>query len=388
MCSCSGNCNCNSTTIPRGPQGPTGAAGIAATIAVGDVTALPSGSTPTITNSGTSSAATFNFGIPAGAPGTNGTNGINGKNSYTLTEDVFQQPSDGSTELVQVTDYSWISLNQIIFIGNVSSTSNIGGYYQVTAKTSPDLITVKKLDWTIPGVTFVPALSNVPGGSLVQSSGTIGATGATGANGSGITVIKSVTNSLPFGSPVIVVPANLNFTLTNSSDIFLANDLCPNDGDIGRITYETVVRRTANTSFANISMDIYLGMSGYPIPSPLIPQLDPYVDTITNSDNNKLDQVIWNTTSGATEYMYIKYVIDVQRITSTTANIFIDWKTRSATTSNSGCYHNTTTINDLDFDDLTKYFEFAVKGFNNSTTATLTFNKSRFYVESLRLPQP
>ena len=385
MCSCSGNCNCNSSTIPRGPQGPQGPA---ATITVGNVTPLPSGDAPTVTNTGTSGAATFDFGIPAGAPGTNGSNGtpgINGINAYTLTQELFIQPNDGSTEQIQVDNYSWISLNQIIFIGNISGTSNIGGYYQVTAKTSPDLITVKKLDWTIPGVTFVPALSSVPGGSLVQSSGTIGATGAAG---SGNTAIKSVTNTIPAGATAITVPANLSFTLTNSSDIFLANDLCPNDGDIGRITYETVVRRTANTSSANISMDIYLGMSGYPIPSPLIPELDPYLDTITDSNKNKLDQVIWNTTPSATEYMYIKYVIDVQRITSTTANIFIDWKTKSATTSNSGCYHNTTTINDLDFDDLTKYFEFAVKGFNNSATATLTFNKSRFYVESLRLPQP
>jgi hypothetical protein len=33
---------------------------------------LPFGSTPTVTNSGTSSAAVFNFGIPAGKDGTNG----------------------------------------------------------------------------------------------------------------------------------------------------------------------------------------------------------------------------------------------------------------------------------------------------------------------------
>jgi hypothetical protein len=27
MCSCSGSCNCNSTTIPKGPTGPQGPAG-------------------------------------------------------------------------------------------------------------------------------------------------------------------------------------------------------------------------------------------------------------------------------------------------------------------------------------------------------------------------
>jgi len=35
---------------------------------------IASGSAPTVTNSGTTAAAVFNFGIPAGAPGTNATN--------------------------------------------------------------------------------------------------------------------------------------------------------------------------------------------------------------------------------------------------------------------------------------------------------------------------
>jgi len=56
-------------TGPAGPAGPTGGHGEAATIAVGSVSALSAGATPTITNAGTSSAATFNFGIPAGADG-------------------------------------------------------------------------------------------------------------------------------------------------------------------------------------------------------------------------------------------------------------------------------------------------------------------------------
>lgn len=54
-------------TGPAGPQGPAGAA---ATIKIGTVTTLPAGSNATVTNSGTSSAAVFNFGIPKGADGT------------------------------------------------------------------------------------------------------------------------------------------------------------------------------------------------------------------------------------------------------------------------------------------------------------------------------
>ena len=62
-------------TIPRGDTGATGAtgaAGAAATIAAGSATGLAAGASPTVTNTGSSSAATFNFGIPAGATGAAG----------------------------------------------------------------------------------------------------------------------------------------------------------------------------------------------------------------------------------------------------------------------------------------------------------------------------
>lgn len=75
MCSCSGNCNCNSTTIPRGPAGPQGPSGTAATITIGTVTTVPAGDDATVTNSGTPSAAIFNFEIPEGETGPPGPEG-------------------------------------------------------------------------------------------------------------------------------------------------------------------------------------------------------------------------------------------------------------------------------------------------------------------------
>ena len=50
-------------------KGAKGDPGQAATINVGTVTTLPAGSDATVTNSGTTSAAVFNFGIPKGADG-------------------------------------------------------------------------------------------------------------------------------------------------------------------------------------------------------------------------------------------------------------------------------------------------------------------------------
>lgn len=57
---------------PAGPSGPTGAAGAAgaaATVSVGTTTTLAAGTSATVTNAGTSSAAIFDFGIPQGATG-------------------------------------------------------------------------------------------------------------------------------------------------------------------------------------------------------------------------------------------------------------------------------------------------------------------------------
>jgi hypothetical protein len=55
-----------------GTNGTNGTNGAAATIAVGTVTTGAAGSSATVTNAGTSSAAVFNFSIPAGATGPTG----------------------------------------------------------------------------------------------------------------------------------------------------------------------------------------------------------------------------------------------------------------------------------------------------------------------------
>ncbi|SHJ69437.1 hypothetical protein SAMN05444159_1251 [Bradyrhizobium lablabi] len=61
-----------------GNTGATGATGTAATIAVNSVSTLPAGSSATVTNLGTSSAASFAFGIPQGPQGIQGTQGLQG----------------------------------------------------------------------------------------------------------------------------------------------------------------------------------------------------------------------------------------------------------------------------------------------------------------------
>lgn len=67
---------------PVGPTGPAGADGEDATIAIGTVTDVPHGTPPTVTNSGTPSAAILDFELEAGADGANGSNGADGDNAY------------------------------------------------------------------------------------------------------------------------------------------------------------------------------------------------------------------------------------------------------------------------------------------------------------------
>jgi len=68
----------SATSIVQGPTGPTGATGSAATIAVGTVSTGSAGSSVSISNSGSSSAATFDFTIPRGDTGATGPAGQDG----------------------------------------------------------------------------------------------------------------------------------------------------------------------------------------------------------------------------------------------------------------------------------------------------------------------
>ena len=71
-----------------GVDGQDGQDGAAATIAVGTVSSLPAGSTPTVVNSGSSSAAVFDFGIPKGDAGADGTDGTDGADGISPTVSV------------------------------------------------------------------------------------------------------------------------------------------------------------------------------------------------------------------------------------------------------------------------------------------------------------
>lgn len=65
-----------------GQDGRDGVDGAAATIAIGSTTTGQAGTSASVTNSGTSSAAILDFVIPRGADGADGTDGTNGRNTF------------------------------------------------------------------------------------------------------------------------------------------------------------------------------------------------------------------------------------------------------------------------------------------------------------------
>lgn len=95
-------------TIPRGDTGATGPAGAdgqAATITVGTTTTLPAGSSATVNNSGSTSAAVLNFGIPKGDTGATGPQGESGVmiSAYNSISSVSIPGTSTYTDILTVT---------------------------------------------------------------------------------------------------------------------------------------------------------------------------------------------------------------------------------------------------------------------------------------------
>jgi hypothetical protein len=154
MCSCSGSCNCNSTTIPRGPQGVPGTNGTNGTNGLQG----PQG--------------------PIGETGGVGGIGSPGLNAFTTLTGLFVQPLPNSTEQINVVNTSWAAVDQIIFIGDSPSFTDPGGFYKVTSVLTLTSMVVMRMNWTIPGVTFRATGTAVGGaGTIVTPSGTIGPDG-------------------------------------------------------------------------------------------------------------------------------------------------------------------------------------------------------------------
>lgn len=144
-----------------------GPAGDAATIAIGTVTTLPSGSAATVSNSGTSQYAVFDFGIPEGEQGIQGIQGIQGVQGVQGI-----QGADGANGTPGSVWYS----------GSGAPSNGLGANGDYYLRTSNgDVYTKTAGSWGSP-------VANIKGPQ--GNTGATGATGPTGPAGSDAVVIR------------------------------------------------------------------------------------------------------------------------------------------------------------------------------------------------------
>lgn len=195
-------------TGPQGTAGATGAtgsAGAAATIAVGTVTPLAAGATPTVANGGSSSAAVFNFGIPAGATGATGATGPTGTTGAT--------GATGPTGPNAVSTSTTTALNCVLK-GNATNVAcaTAGTDYQAALGYTPAHSGANS------DITSLTGLSTL----LTAAQGGTGAIGAGYAYANGSSPYTFST-TIPYGSlsgaPTLQPTAGGNLTWTNPGGV-------------------------------------------------------------------------------------------------------------------------------------------------------------------------
>ncbi len=178
-------------------NGPKGDPGSAATIAVGTTTTLSPGSSATVVNAGTSSAAVFNFGIPTGATGATGAAGPNSVTSATT--------SDGTASLS-------VASVQVYPSGSITlASTNSGGVVILSGQAATDarMIAFPNSSGTIALTSQLPTLGTNVGTFLATPSSANLAAAVTDETGSGSLVFAT---SPSLTSPTIGTSATFNAT--------------------------------------------------------------------------------------------------------------------------------------------------------------------------------
>lgn len=149
-----------------------GADGAAATVSAGTTTTLPAGSSATVTNSGTSSAAVFDFGIPKGDKGDTGSTGPAGPGvvSGGTTGQVLTKKSgtDYDTEWTAPATYS-------DFTGATSSVAGAHGLVPAPTTSDPDKFLKGDGTWgTPPGTTYTAGTGiDITGSTIAVDTSTV-----------------------------------------------------------------------------------------------------------------------------------------------------------------------------------------------------------------------
>ena len=201
-------------TGPAGPTGPTGATGTAATVTAGTTTTLSPGSSATVTNSGTSSAAVFNFGVPKGDTGATGPTGATGATgaSATIAVGTTTTLSPGSSAIVTNVGTSGAA----VFNFGIPKGADGSGSGTVTsvALSAPSIFTVSGSPITSSGTLAL----TYSGTALPVANGGSGVTTSTGANSNVLRDANgNITTNSIFEGYLSVPAAGTTTTLTAAS---------------------------------------------------------------------------------------------------------------------------------------------------------------------------
>lgn len=293
-------------TIPRGDTGatgPTGATGAAATIAVGTTTTTAPGTSASVTNSGTSGAAIFDFSIPRGA-------GVNagGSTGQVLTKASGTDYDTTWTNITGGLDYqgtwnastntptltSGVGTNGYYYIVSVAGTTNLDG---ITDWQVGDWVIFNGTSWQKLDQTNLVTSVNGLTGTVVLTAASVGALASVTSSDGSITVSQvgtavdlAVSAASPASTLLLQVRNNSGATLTKGTVVYI-------NGAVGQLPTVAKALATSDATSAQtqglITSDISNNSNGYVTIVGLVTD----IDTSAYSDGQQL--YLSGTTAGA-----------------------------------------------------------------------------------------
>ena len=267
------------------PRGDVGATGTAATVATGTTTTGAAGSDASVTNSGTNSTAVFDFTVPRGDQGIQGIQGIQGETGTAATVAVGTTTTGTPGTNASVTNTGSSSAASFDFTiprgdtgatgptGTVAiGTTTTGAAGSSASVTNTGTSTAANLEFTIPkgdqGIQGVQGVQGVQGDIGPAGTVAIGTT-TTGAAGSSASVTNTGTSTaanleftIPRGAQGVQGPAVTVAVGTTTTGAAGTNGSVTNSGSSSAAVFDFVVPRGADgadgTNYFTLSgSDIY-----------------------------------------------------------------------------------------------------------------------------------
>ncbi len=267
------------------PRGDVGATGTAATVATGTTTTGAAGTSASVTNSGSSSAAVFDFTVPKGDQGIQGIQGIQGDTGAAATVAVGTTTTGTPGTNASVTNTGSSSAASFDFTiprgdtgatgpaGTVAiGTTTTGAAGSSASVTNTGTSTAANLEFTVPkgdqGIQGVQGVQGVQGDIGPAGTVAIGTT-TTGTSGSSASVTNTGTSTaanleftIPRGAQGVQGPAATVAVGTTTTGAAGTNGSVTNSGSSSAAVFDFTVPRGADgadgTNYFTLSgSDIY-----------------------------------------------------------------------------------------------------------------------------------